>query len=72
MTPEVVTRIRDLQWLLSGAPWARTRGEFEKIPFSDIAHMLENMQADVRERQGTGPDHPTHAPSPIGVKDLAE
>lgn len=70
ITPEVVTRNRDLQWLLSGAPWVRTREEFEKIPFTDIARMLETMQAGVRERQGTGPDHPVHVPSLIGIKDL--
>jgi hypothetical protein len=68
--PEAARRIRDLDWITSGAPWITPRTEFEKLTNQELAARYDAMPAGVLERQGTSSAFPVRVPSLIGIEDI--
>jgi hypothetical protein len=69
-SPDVARRLREIDWVTSGAPWLTPREEFEKLTNDELARRWDAMPAGVLERQGTSSDFPVRIPSLIGIADI--
>jgi hypothetical protein len=68
--PEAARRIRELDWISSGAPWIAPRAEFEMLTNQELAARYDAMPAGVLERQGTSSAFPVRVPSLIGIEEI--
>jgi hypothetical protein len=69
--PKAAAILLNLEWSISGAPWAMSRAEFDKaLPIEEFLRRTAAMQPGLLERHGTSSTSPSKVPSLIGLKDI--
>jgi len=71
LSPDVLRRIQDRNWVLFGAPWVMTREEFQKsLTADEVIRRIAAAQPGIFGRQGTSATLPARVPSLIGIADI--
>jgi hypothetical protein len=68
--PEAARKLRERDWINSGAPWIAPREEFDKLTNQELATRYDAMPVGVLERQGTSSAFPVRVPSLIGIENI--